>query len=147
MQQFEIHNLTEYNIEESKLCQLVELALKKEKLINVNFNIILVDNQKIKEINQQYRNQNKVTDVITFALEDETWPQLNEIRILGDIYISIEQAKQQAKKYQHSFFRELAFLTIHGFYHLLGYNHESEEDEKIMFQKQEEVLEEYGLKR
>ena len=68
-------------------------------------------------------------------------------RILGDVYISIDRAKQQAQEYGHSLLRELSFLAVHGFYHLLGYDHQTKQDEEIMFQKQEEVLEEYGIRR
>ena len=66
---------------------------------------------------------------------------------MGDIYISIDKARSQAKEYGHSLLRELSFLAVHGFYHLLGYDHMTPEDEKIMFTKQEEVLEEYGITR
>lgn len=68
-------------------------------------------------------------------------------RVLGDIYISIDKAKMQAEEYGHSLLRELSFLAVHGFYHLLGYDHMNPEDEKVMFQKQEEVLSEYGINR
>ena len=95
-----------------------------------------------------YRNIDRETDVITFALEDEDTLVLpNEERILGDIYISIDKAKQQAKEYNHSLLRELSFLAVHGFYHLLGYDHQTKEEEEIMFKKQEEVLESYGITR
>ena len=70
-----------------------------------------------------------------------------EERILGDIYISVDKASSQALEYGHSFLRELSFLAVHGFYHLLGYDHMTKEDEKVMFTKQEEVLSEYGIKR
>lgn len=68
-------------------------------------------------------------------------------RMLGDIIISIERTKEQAKEYGHSFDRELGFLALHGFLHLLGFDHMNEEDEKVMFTKQKEILEEYGLSR
>ncbi len=123
-------------------------ALKKEGLSNVSFNLIIVDNNYIHELNKTYRKIDRETDVITFALEDEDTLVLpNEGRILGDIYISIDKAKEQAKEYKHSLLRELSFLAVHGFYHLLGYDHMTPEEEKIMFGKQEEVLEEYGIRR
>ena len=123
-------------------------AIEKEKLENVSFNLIIVDNDYIHELNKTYRNIDRETDVITFALEDEdTLIMPSEERILGDIYISIDRAKSQAKDYGHSLLRELSFLAVHGFYHLLGYDHMTEEDEKIMFKKQEEVLEVYGIRR
>ena len=124
-------------------------ALKKEHLDHISFNLIIVDNHYIHELNKTYRGIDRETDVITFALEDEDTLVLPEEdgRILGDIYISIDKAREQAKEYGHSFLRELCFLAVHGFYHLLGYDHQTEEEEKIMFQKQEEVLNLYGIKR
>jgi probable rRNA maturation factor len=68
-------------------------------------------------------------------------------RMIGDIIISIERTKEQAEEYGHSFDRELGFLALHGFLHLLGFDHMNEEDEKVMFTKQKEILEEYGLSR
>lgn len=123
-------------------------AIEKEKLDNVVFNLIIVDNKYIHELNKMYRNIDRETDVITFALEDEDTIIIpdNE-RILGDIYISIDKAKSQAEEYGHSLLRELSFLAVHGFYHLLGYDHQTKEEEKIMFGKQEEVLESYGITR
>ena len=86
--------------------------------------------------------------VITFALEDEDSIILpNDERVLGDIYISIDKAESQALEYGHSLLRELSFLAVHGFYHLLGYDHMRPEDEKVMFKKQEEVLSLLGIKR
>ena len=123
-------------------------ALDKEKLDNVSFNLIIVDNKYIHELNKTYRNIDRETDVITFALEDdETVINGSDERLLGDIYISLDKAKSQAEEYGHSLLRELSFLAVHGFYHLLGYDHMTEEDEKVMFGKQKEVLEDYGITR
>ena len=123
-------------------------AIEKEKLENVSFNLIIVDNDYIHELNKNYRNIDRETDVITFALEDEdTLVMPSDERILGDIYISIDRAKSQAEDFGHSLLRELSFLAVHGFYHLLGYDHMTEEEEKIMFKKQEEVLDAYGIRR
>ena len=123
-------------------------AIEKEKLEKVSFNLIIVDNDYIHDLNKNYRNIDRETDVITFALEDEdTIVMPNEERVLGDIYISIDRAKEQANEFGHSLLRELSFLAVHGFYHLLGYDHMTEEDEKVMFKKQEEVLEAYGIRR
>ena len=128
--------------------KVLNKALEKEKLNNVSFNLIIVDNKYIHELNKTYRNIDRETDVITFALEDdETVVNGSDERILGDIYISLDKAKTQAEEYGHSLLRELSFLAVHGFYHLLGYDHQTKEEEKIMFQKQEEVLEEYGIRR
>ena len=123
-------------------------AMEKEKLDHTSFNVIIVDNKYIHELNKTYRGIDRETDVITFALEDEDSVVVpdNE-RILGDIYISIDKARSQAEEYGHSLLRELSFLAVHGFYHLLGYDHQSEEEERVMFGKQEEVLESYGIRR
>ena len=123
-------------------------AIEKEKLEKVSFNLIIVDNDYIHDLNKNYRNIDRETDVITFALEDEdTIVMPNEERVLGDIYFSIDRAKEQANEFGHSLLRELSFLAVHGFYHLLGYDHMTPEDEKVMFKKQEEVLEAYGIRR
>ena len=123
-------------------------AIEKEKLENIIFNLIIVDNDYIHELNRDYRNIDRETDVITFALEDDDTMVLpNGVRVLGDIYISIDKARAQAEEYGHSFLREICFLAVHGFYHLLGYDHMTPEDEKVMFGKQEEVLSAYGITR
>ncbi len=123
-------------------------AIEKEKLEDVFFNLIIVDNAYIHELNKNYRNIDRETDVITFALEDENSLVLPSTeRILGDVYISIDKAKSQATEYGHSLLRELSFLAVHGFYHLLGYDHMTEEEAKVMFAKQEEVLSTYGITR
>lgn len=144
-----IFNQTEKNIEELEIVEKVlKKALEIEKLENAEFNIIIVDNDYIHELNKTYRNIDRETDVITFALEDDkTMISPVEERILGDIYISIDKAISQSKEYGHSLLRELSFLAVHGFYHLLGYDHMTEEDEKIMMSKQEEVLKIYGIER
>ena len=145
----EIFNETEEKLdselEELKLF-LISVA-KDEKLDNIEYSVIIIDNQRIKEINKQYRNIDRATDVISFALEDDKTFQSEEVRLLGDIYISIDKVHEQAKSYGHSFKRELHFLATHGFLHLLGFNHEEIDEEKIMTQKQEEALEKYGITR
>lgn len=144
----EFFNETDKRIEEiSELKKLIAYALKHEKLDNVEFNIIFVDNKEIRKINNEYRHIDRETDVITFALEDYEDIIYEDCRVLGDIYISIDKAISQAIDYGHSRLRELAFLCIHGFYHLLGYDHLTKEEEKIMFAKQEEVLNGYGITR
>ena len=147
--ELEIFNQTEEEIKELETVRKVlEYACSKEKLGKVCFNVIIVDNDYIHELNKNYRNIDRVTDVITFALEDEKdIVEPNGVRILGDIYISIDKAKSQAEEYGHSLLRELSFLAVHGFYHLLGYDHMNKEEEVIMFQKQEEVLHECKIER
>ena len=148
MNNIEIFNETNETIKELETIErLLNYAIEHEKLNNLEFNIIIVDNEKIHELNRDYRGIDRPTDVITFALEDnEDFPEM-DIRILGDIYISIDKAKGQAIEYGHSFLRELSFLTIHGFLHLLGYDHMNEDEEKVMFSKQEEILDGFGIKR
>lgn len=148
MNTYEIFNETNYDLkkETDKLYELLAFALKREKLDNVEFNVIFVDSNTIHDINKTYRNVDRVTDVISFALEDNKTIELDH-RLLGDIYICVERAEEQAKEYGHSFLRELAFLTIHGLLHLLGYDHMEKEEEKIMFQKQENILNEFGIRR
>jgi probable rRNA maturation factor len=148
MNRFEIFNETDEKLDLAEEKKIIEYALKHENLTNVEFNVIFVDAQKIQEINKQYRGIDKVTDVISFALEDgEDNIKFEFGRLLGDIYICTERMKQQAKDYGHSLNREMGFLTVHGLLHLLGYDHMNKEDEKIMFEKQELILDGYGLKR
>ncbi len=115
--------------------------------------ITFVTNERIQEINREYRNKDSVTDVISFALEEIGEGEVELAggedipRILGDIIISIARTKEQAEEYGHSFMREFGFLAVHGFLHLLGYDHMTEEEEKEMFTLQKEILEAYGLKR
>ncbi len=141
-------NETKEEIKElDEIKKVVHYALDKEQLRYVVFNIIFVDDMFITSLNHDYRGQNKSTDVISFALEDNLTIDLGEYRLLGDIYISIDTAKRQADEYGHSLLRELSFLAIHGLLHLLGYDHMNEEDEKVMFEKQELILDGYGIKR
>jgi len=143
LNEFKIYNTTNENIkEEIKLMKkIIKHALKLEKVKNATFNIIIVDNKEIHNINKTYRKIDKPTDVISFALEDNKEEKIfSKKRVLGDIYISIDKAKEQAKEYGHSLKREICFLSVHGLLHLLGYDHMEKEDEKIMFGKQELIL-------
>ena len=142
MNKIEIVNETNEEVNELKTVKKVlESAMKKENLQDTSFNLIIVDNEYIKFLNSTYRKIDRETDVITFALEDEDSIILpTEERILGDIYISLDKAKAQSSEYGHSLLRELSFLAVHGFYHLLGYDHMTKEDEEVMFKLQEEVL-------
>ena len=148
MNSFEIINETEENIKElEEIKKLVDFALNYQQIENSIFNIIIVDEEKIQEINREYRNKDSITDVISFALEDDDTFIETDMRILGDIYICLKRCKDQSIEYGHSFLRELSFLTIHGLLHLLGYDHMNEEDEKVMFKLQEMILNEYGIKK
>ena len=150
MSKIEVFNQLDEEIKElDTVLKVLESAVIKEKLEDVTFNLIIVDNEYIHELNKNYRGIDRETDVITFALEDEDsliMPEEVE-RNLGDIYISIDKARSQAEEFGHGLLRELSFLAVHGFYHLLGYDHMTEEEEKVMFKKQEEVLEDYGITR
>lgn len=127
-----------------------ELQLKDDTEMSVTF----VDNQEIREINREYRNKDQATDVISFAIEDEMEEEFSAVfeefdlpRDIGDIFVSVDKIKEQAEEYAHSFDRELGFLIVHGFLHLNGYDHMTEEDEKEMFDLQRKILDNYGLKR
>ncbi|MER1986107.1 MAG: rRNA maturation RNase YbeY [Solibacillus sp.] len=114
--------------------------------------ITFVTNEAIHEINREYRDKDQPTDVISFALEEMGEDEVHIIggdmpRVLGDIIISTDRTREQAAEYGHTFERELGFLAVHGFLHLLGYDHMNDEDEKKMFGKQDEILESYGLGR
>lgn len=143
---FEIFNELDYEISETfDMKKVLEIAIKEEELNDVEFNVILVDNNYIHELNKNYRKIDRETDVITFALEDNEEVNEEEHRLLGDIYISVDKAKSQALEYGHSFKREICFLAVHGFLHLLGYDHMNKHDEEIMFSKQELILNEANI--
>lgn len=145
---FDIINNSGHEVEELKILEeYVHFVCKKEKIERAIFNIILVDDDEIHELNKNYRGVDRKTDVITFALEDGETFQNPEIRMLGDIYICIPVAYEQAEIYGHSRIREICFLATHGILHLLGYDHMEEEEEKIMFDHQEELLNAYEIKR
>ena len=144
----EVVNLLDKKVEYlSELKEFLENVCRDEELDNVMFNVIIVDNPKIHEINREYRGIDRETDVISFALEDDKSFNRTDIRILGDIYISLDKVISQSEEYGHSFKRELFFLALHGLLHLLGYDHMKKEDEIVMFGKQEEVLKKYGIER
>ena len=150
MDNVEIFNETNEEIKELEILKpLLEYARKEENLedTELEFSIIIVDNKRIHEINKEYRGIDRPTDVISFALEDSEDAPIEGYRILGDIYISLDKVKEQAEAYGHSFKRELCFLAVHGFLHLLGYDHMEKEEEKIMFGKQEEILNGFGITR
>lgn len=148
MNDFELINKLGENIDELiDVEKFVNYAIEYLKLENVSFNIIIIDNEEIHEINKAYRGIDRPTDVISFALEDDDTFIALDKRILGDIYISIDRAKEQAVEYGHSLKRELCFLSIHGLLHLLGYDHMEKEDEEVMFGLQERILDSYGIKR
>lgn len=147
MNKFEIFNETDEDLDLEEEKKIIEYALEYKKLNDVIFNVIFVDNETIKNINKEYRAIDRETDVISFALEDDKDITFEFGRLLGDIYISVPNMKEQAKEYGHSEKREMAFLTIHGLLHLLGYDHMTKEDEEVMFKEQELILDGYGITR
>ncbi|ADU29867.1 rRNA maturation RNase YbeY [Evansella cellulosilytica] len=130
---------------------VVDTAMSYEGVSkDAEVSITFVEDDKIQELNREYRDKDQPTDVLSFALnEGDQQPITGEglPELLGDIIISVPRAKQQAEEYGHGFNRELCFLAVHGFLHLLGYDHNTEEEEREMFKKQEEILEKYGLKK
>lgn len=143
-------------VKEEHKVLLQDLLNKAAELENVEegaeLSVTFVDDEEIQAINREYRQIDKPTDVISFALNEQDAEEIEVIgesipNLLGDIIISIPRTKDQADAYGHSFERELGFLAVHGMLHLLGYDHMTKEDEQKMFSKQEEILIAYGLKR
>ncbi|MBA2878928.1 rRNA maturation RNase YbeY [Anoxybacillus ayderensis] len=147
----ETNEMTEEQVE--LIEKLLQHAAKEERVPDgAEVSITFVDNEKIREINRDYRGKDQPTDVISFALEEMGEEEIEIVGVdappvLGDIIISVSKAREQAEQYGHSFMRELGFLAVHGFLHLLGYDHETEEEEKEMFTKQEQLLQQFGLTR
>ena len=142
MNDYSITNEYDYKEDFSYLDGVINRTLKHEKVKNATFSIVFVDNEKIQQLNKNYRNIDRVTDVISFAFEDNAKIVYNNMRFLGEIFICIPRMIEQAKEYGHSEVRELSFLTVHGLLHLLGYDHMKKDDEKIMFELQEVILSE-----
>lgn len=147
----EINALEQHELEEVE--KLLNYAAEAENVqAGSELSVTFVSNERIQEINREYRDKDQPTDVISFALEEMGEGELEVVgadipRVLGDIIISIPRTREQAEEYNHSFMRELGFLSVHGFLHLLGYDHMNEQDEKIMFDRQKEILDGYGLGR
>ena len=144
---YEINDNYGVDFKYNYLKKVIKRTLKHENVKNVYFSVIFVNEKEIQEINKEYRGIDKVTDVISFALEDNSNIVYNNTRVLGDIYICIPRMLEQSSSYGHSIKRELSFLTIHGLLHLLGYDHMKKEDEEEMFALQELILNEEGITR
>jgi metalloprotein, YbeY/UPF0054 family len=127
---------------ENDFMKIIETTLDDLKIDDdIEMSCVLVDDERIHEINREYRQIDRATDVISFALEDNDQFYVDGMpRNIGDIFISVDHAKSQAEEYEHSLRREMCFLFTHGLLHLLGYDHMNEEDEKVMFSKQKEIL-------
>ena len=122
--------------------QCLQAAAAEEELAEGEVSLSFVDDETIHELNLKYRGIDRPTDVLSFPIRDELFPDL-----LGDIVISLPTARRQSEEYGHSLEREIGFLVTHGFLHLLGYDHEDEPSEKTMFAKQERILQRVGLTR
>ncbi len=147
-------NNTNYNIDENTfnlINKCIEETLKTENFTNnVEISLSIVDNKEIKKLNSIHRNIDKETDVLSFPMLDEFNNIENNMLhpiLLGDIIISIDKAMTQAKDYGHSLERELCFLTVHSMLHLLGYDHIDKDEEKIMFDKQDIILNNLNIRR
>lgn len=156
MYQLEYLDLEENKEYENIVKRVVEQCFKEEKIENskLYISITLTTPEHIHEINKQYRNVDRETDVLSFPmfekeeLDEKIKNQDFEYEdVLGDIVISIERVKGQAEEYGHSFEREFAYMIVHGFYHLMGYDHIEEEDKIIMRPKEENILNKLGIKR
>ena len=136
---------------------VLEECFKEENLEKLNFymSVTLTNPEQIHELNKKYRSVDKETDVLSFPMfEKEEIEEIiskkikNKIpEVLGDIVISIEKVKEQAKEYGHSFERELSYMLVHGFYHIMGYDHMTEADKKEMREKEEKILEKLNITR
>ena len=157
----EIYDETNGQVSEDQkklIKNVLDFAAKKIGLkANTEMSVTMVKNDRIQEINRDYRKVDRATDVISFAIEDENddeFPVMmsDEMKAeipenIGDIFVSIDKVNEQADFLGHSVDRVLGFLIVHGFLHLNGYDHMKPEDEKVMFDLQRKILNEYGLKK
>lgn len=153
--EIEFRDIPENSEYEQIIKKVLTECYKEEKMekANLGISIILTTPANIKEINTKFRKIEKETDVLSFPMfEKEEVEEMvqngNEIpEVLGDIIISIEKVKEQAEEYEHSFERELSYMVVHGFYHLMGYDHIEEKDKIKMRPKEEKILEKLDIKR
>ena len=134
---------------EQDFTAIIEQALKTLGIEDdVEVSCVLVDDERIHEINREYRHIDRSTDVSSFAMEDNDQFYVEGMpRTLGDIFISVDHAKKQAEEYGHSLRREMCFLFTHGILHLLGYDHMTDEQEKEMFGLQDKILGALSIER
>ena len=156
-----MYEITYLDIQENKeyeetIKRVVEKCFEVEGILDSKLimTITLTTPENIRKINKKYRKIDKATDVLSFPMFEKA--ELDEkIKnkdflyedVLGDIIISIDKVREQAGEYGHSFERELSYMVVHGFYHLMGYDHIEEEDKKIMRPKEEKVLEQLNITR
>ena len=149
---------------EEELKNVIEFALKEEEVeIPCEVSLLFVDNDEIREINNETRNIDRATDVLSFPMLDypnkkffkdvyidynfdETFLDGDEL-VLGDIVLSLERALEQSEEYNHSYKREVSYLVVHSILHLLGYDHMEEDDKAIMRKREEELLGELKISR
>ena len=146
---YEINKLEEF-FDEQKITEFSDFIVKDEYGEEYDKNsyylsMLVTDNKAIKKINKDYRNKDVATDVISFAYNETE--NIGPVNIIGDIVISIEKVKEQAKEYGHSEEREFYYVLCHGILHLLGYDHIEENDKEIMRKREEEILEKFNYKR
>lgn len=145
MNNFDIVDEFGCDFEYKYLDEVINHTLEKMGIKDAYLSIIFIDDDTMHKYNLDYRGIDRTTDVLSFALEDNQTFK-TEIRQLGDIFISIPKMRMQAQEYKHSEKRELSFLVVHGLLHLLGYDHtRSEEEEKIQFGLQDEILNELNI--
>ena len=142
------NHLCQDNYEEI-FTKIIETTLRLLQIEDeLELSCVIVDDERIHQINREYRHIDRATDVISFALEDNEQYYVEGMpRSLGDIFISYDHACQQAQEYGHSLKREMCFLMTHGLLHLLGYDHMNEEEEKEMFSLQKKILNELEIMR
>ncbi|MBU5294004.1 rRNA maturation RNase YbeY [Anaerosalibacter bizertensis] len=133
---------------DDELIELMEKVMKEclaleEKSLDTEISVSFVNNKEIQELNREYRNVDSSTDVLSFPMTDDF--SLSHIPILGDIVISLEKALSQAEEYGHSFNREVAYLTAHSMFHLLGYDHMEEDEKQVMRKKEKQVMKSLGI--
>lgn len=133
---------------DDELIELMEKVMKEclileGKSLHTEISVSFVNNEEIQELNREYRNVDSSTDVLSFPMTDDF--SLSHIPVLGDIVISLEKALSQAEEYGHSFNREVAYLTAHSMFHLLGYDHMEEDEKQVMRKKEKQVMKSLGI--
>ncbi|TCO80039.1 rRNA maturation RNase YbeY [Marinisporobacter balticus] len=132
---------------EALIMKAIDLSLEKEGVSkDIEISISFVNNDEIHVLNRNYRGVDRPTDVLSFP-QYENIHEIIEPTVLGDIVISLEKAKAQAASFGHSFEREVLFLIVHSMFHLFGYDHDTEENTKVMRKKEEDVLQQMGILR
>lgn len=142
---------------EEMILKVAQAVLKCENhTFDAEISVTLTDNKEIRNINSEHREIDKETDVLSFPLYDFETPSVfsedqvlidGDVRVLGDIVISVEKIIEQAKEYGHSAEREMSYMTVHSMLHLLGYDHMTDEDKKLMRSREDAVMEYIGITR